>query len=370
MRPDLPMKYSKVDNRQQGSPRVKKTVSVAIVALALIASACAASETIEGQVADSKQAAETSTTMAAEPATTSTTSTIQAPATESTTTTAVDTGELSELDALFASIKSNDEITSGRVEGTISMTGLDGSEGGPSDVTMTFSTAFDLATGNSSFLMDTSSLAEGATTDPDDPFAELGAAMLGEMEFRQVGDRGYMRAGFFSLMLGSEAEWLSMPADDGAEFATGFEAAPTDPHDVLGTYEGAAADVEELGEESVNGTTATHYRITVDATGLMEELSAEERAEAEASGVLAIGILPIDLWITADGYLVRMILEIDGTEAESLEGEFATMKLAFDMYDINRPVSIEAPPADQVTAVEDLEMGGFDFGMTTDDLST
>lgn len=348
---------------------MKKTATIAILALALIASGCAASESVEGQVAESKPAAVTSTTTAAEPATT-TTSTTQAPPADSTTTTAVDTGELSEVDALFASIKSNDEITSGRVEGTISITGLDEQEGGPSEVSMAFSTAFDLATGNSSFLMDTSSLAEGAPTDPDDPFAELGAAMLGEMEFRQVGDRGYMRAGFFSLMLGSETEWLSMPADDGAEFATGFEAAPTDPHEVLGTYDGAAGDVEDLGEESVNGTTATHYRITVDATGLLEELSAEERAEAEASGVLAIGVLPIDLWITDGGYLVRMIIEIDGTEAESLEGEFETMKLAFDMYDINRPVAIDAPPASQVTAVEDLEMGGFDFGLTAEDLST
>ena len=73
--------------------------------------------------------------------------------------------------------------------------------------------------------------------------------MLGEMEVRQVGERGYVRAGFFNLMLGSETEWISMPADDGAEFATGLESAPTDPHEVLGTYDGAAADVEELGEE-------------------------------------------------------------------------------------------------------------------------
>ena len=98
----------------------------------------------------------------------------------------------------------------------------------------------------------------------------------------------------------------------------------------------------------------------------MEELSADERAEAEASGLLAIGVLPIDLWITDEGYLVRMILEIDGTEAASPEGEFESMKLTFDMYDINRPVVIEVPPAGDVTAVEDLDMGGFGVGLTAD----
>jgi hypothetical protein len=273
----------------------------------------------------------------------------------------VETGALSEVDALLASIKTDDEITSARVEGTIAMTGLEVPEGGPSDITITFSTAFDNETGNSSMLMDTSSLAENMPPDPNDPFAEFGAAMLGEMEVRQIGDRGYVRAGFFGTLLGSETEWLSMPVEDGDEFSTGFEAAPTDPHEVLGTYEGAAAEVADLGVEAVNGTTATHYRISVDASALLEELSAEERAEAEASGVLAIGILPIDLWITDAGYLVRMIVEIDGTAAASPEGEFETMRMAFDMFDINRPVSIEAPPAGQVTAVEDLEMGGFDF---------
>lgn len=349
---------------------MKKTVSIAILALALIASGCAASESVESQVAESKPVATTTTAAPAEPASTSTTTTTETPAVETTTTTAVETGTLSEVDALLASIKTDDEITSARVEGTISITGLDGTEGGPGDIAMAFSTAFDTATGNSSFLMDTSSLVEGMETDPDDPFAEIGAAMLGEMEFRQVGDRGYMRAGFFSLMLGNETEWISMPAEDSGDFETGFEAAPTDPHEVLGTYEGAAAEVEDLGEESVNGTTATHYRISIDATAFMEELSAEERAEAEASGVLAIGILPIDLWITDAGYLVRMILEIDGSEVESADGEFESMKMSFDMYDINRPVSIEAPPASQVTAIEDLDMGGFDFGLTADDLST
>jgi hypothetical protein len=57
-----------------------------------------------------------------------------------------------------------------------------------------------------------------------------------------------------------------------------------------------------------------------------------------------------------------MILEIDGSEAVSPEGEFETMKLTFDMYDVNGPVVIEEPPASEVTAIEDLDFGGFDFG--------
>lgn len=347
---------------------MKKLVTIAIVALALVASGCAEADSVAGEIAASKPAAETTTTTPPAPPTTTTTSTTPAPVPEDTTTTVVESGELTEVDALLASIKTDAELTSARVEGTISVTGLEGQESDPSEVTLVFSTAFDASTGDSSMLMDTSSVIAGLPEDSEDPMAELGAAMLGEMEFRQIGDRAYVRAEFFNMMFGSETKWISMPADDGAEFSTGLESTPTDPHQVLSAYEGAAATVDKFGVETVNGASASHYRISVDATGFMDELSAEERAEVEASGLLAIGVLPIDLWITEEGYLVRMILEIDGTGAASPEGEFESMKLTFDMYDINRSVVIEAPPAGEVTAVEDLDIGGFGVGLTADDL--
>lgn len=354
-----------------GSPRVKKTVIIVMIALALVASACAEDGSIADGGVASKSVAETGTTTPPDPATTTTattTSTTEAPTTEETTTTLVTSEEMTEVQALFASIKTDADITSARVEGSIEVTGLDEQEAGLSEVAMVFSTAFNATTGDSSMLMDTSSMADALETDPADPFAEFGASMLGEIEFRQVGDRTYMRADFFNMMLGNETAWISMPAEDGADFATGFESSPTDPHQVLGTYDGAAATAEDLGEEAVNGTTAIHYRVSVDATGLMEELSAEERAELEESGLLAIGILPIDLWITEEGYLVRMILEVDGSEAQSPDGEFETMKMTFDMYEINGPVVIEEPPASEVTSVEDLESDGFDVSFTGEEL--
>ncbi len=37
------------------------------------------------------------------------------------------------------------------------------------------------------------------------------------------------------------------------------------------------------------------------------------------------------------------------------------MTFTFDVFDINQTVTIEAPPAEQVTAIDDLE-SAFDFG--------
>lgn len=346
-----------------GSTRVQRTATIVMIALALVASACAESGSATDTDIAPKPVAEKTTTTSSAPTTTvapSTTTTTLATSTPSTT--VVTSEEFNEAQALLASIKSDADIESGRIEGAFEVAGLDVQEAGLSEFKMVFSSAFNTATGDSSFLMDMSSMAAALEADPDDPFAEFGAAMLGETEFRQIGDRAFVRAGFFSLLLGNETPWVSMPAEEGADFATDLDSGPTDPHDVLGSYEGAAATVEDLGVESVNGTTATHYRISVDAAKLAEELSPEERAELEESGLLAIGVQPIDLWITDGGYLVRMILEIDGSEVASSEGEFETMKLTFDMYDINGPVVIEEPPASEVTAVEDLDFGEFDLG--------
>ena len=315
-------------NLSTGSTRVRKAATIIMIALTLAASACSdAGSVAEGDVAPKSVADEATTTTSA-PTTTlapSTTTTV-APST-----TVVTSEEFNEAQALLASIKSDAEIESGRLEGAFEVVGLDVEEAGLSEFKMVFSSAFNAATGDSSFLMDMSSMAAALEADPDDPFAEFGAAMLGETEFRQIGDRAFVRAGLFSMMFGNESPWISMPAEEGADFAADLDSGPTDPHEVLGSYEGAAATVEDLGVESVNGTTATHYRISVDAAKLAEELSPDERAELEETGLLAVGVQPIDLWITDGGYLVRMTLEIDGSEAVSAEGEIESKKLSFDM---------------------------------------
>ena len=332
----------------------------------LVASGCAAGETGVGATSDTDGSSTTiadteqpTTTLVAENTTSTVTETTVASAE---TTTTASNGDLTEAAALLASLESMADLASGRMEGSIELTGLKDDGSGLTDMSMLFSTAFDAATGNSSFLMDMSSLEDAVDVDPDDPFAALAAGLMGEMEFRQVDDRMYAKAGFFNLMFGADAEWISMPVEDGEQLASGFEAAPTDPSEFIGVYEGANAVVEGFGPETVNGTTAMHYRITFDTTEWINELSADERDEIDESGLLAAGNLPIELWITDDGYLVRMIVEVDGTAAQSVDGEFETMRLSYDLFDINGTVTIEAPPASQVVDIEDLEVGGFDFG--------
>lgn len=334
-----------------------KQFAIVLSIVALVAAGCAAAE---------YGADDPTTTVAASSSTTTTQSVTTSSTTMPTTTTSTTptdsleapTGEFAEL---VASLEANAEITSARMEGLIAIKGLD-PQAGPVDAEITFATAFDATTGDSSFVMDFSSLSDAIPTDPDDPVAAWAGGLFGELAFRQVGDTGYVRFPLLTEMVGADTEWVSMPADQGAEFSSGFEAMPSDPNEVLDAYDGADATVENLGTSQVNSVEATHYRVSFDAARMVAEMTPEERAEFEASGLFADGVIPLDLWVSEAGHLVRMIFSVDGTTITAPEAEgFEEMTIRYDMYDINEPVTIAAPPANSVTPIDDLGLGEFMF---------
>ena len=282
---------------------------------------------------------------------------------QETTTTAEPGTQNGEAVSLMASLQeSNATLTSGRIEGSIEITGMDEASTGLSVITILFNTAFDAATGNASLALDMSSLADsidaGGLDDSENPFAAMTAGFLGEMEFRQIDERVYLKFPFFTAMFGAETDWISMPAEEGDEFTNTFDTVPSDPSEVLEAYEGAATTVEDLGTESVNGIEATHYRITLDAEEM--DLTQEERAELEETGLFAEGVIPMDIWVSEEGYTVRMVLEIDGSGMDApREEQFETMTIRYDLSEINAEIVIEPPPASEVTDFEDLEDGLF-----------
>jgi hypothetical protein len=328
------------------------------VAIALVASACAAPP--PGGAADT----ETTTTVAGvavsdESTTTIAAVTTTAPATTSTA--AVDPGGRQGLDALVESLEISDTLVSGRIEGSMVVTGLDPQEAGVTEAEILFASAFDSETGDSMFMMDMSSLPSVVNTSPDAPGFDT--ALVGRFETRQIGDRVFLNFPFFTAMLGAETEWLSMPVEGSNQFTSGFDDFPSDPGAILDSYEGADASLETIGQEEVNGVTATHYRITLETDRFFEEMTPSERESAGYSPFLAEGVVPLDLWVSGDGYVVRMVLEINADVVEAPpDDEFGSFVMQFDMFDINEPVSVVEPPAQDVTPVEDLEpMFDFDF---------
>ena len=328
-----------------------KSMPAALVAAMMLLAACGSPQGGETTTSTTDDAG--SVTTAAPPTTTT------PPTTTSSAPTTTDVPAEGDATSLFASLGEADEVASARVEGSIEMTGLDPAASGISDGVINFSSAFDAATGDSSFVMDMSSMMGDIAGQSDDPFSELALGMMGNMEFRQVGDTVYLKYPFFTSLFGAETEWVSMPAEEGEEFASGFDTMPTDPADLIDSFDDSGATVETVGTEEVNGVLATHYRVSLDTTQM--ELTPEEEAELAESGIGAGGTIPMEIWVSDAGHMVRMIMEIDGAGIDApADKSFESMILRFDLFEINGNVVIEPPPTSDVTALEDLE-GEFGF---------
>ena len=331
-----------------------------VAVVALVAAACAEGDVATDDLDTTTTAAVEETTTTVAPTTTSAATTTEA--TETTTSTEAPSGPASAFDELVARVENAPELASGRMEVSVSISGLDPDTSGVPDASFGFTTAFDTASESSAFSMDLSSLATAAPADPDDPFGGLAELFTGTMEVRQIGDTAYVKMPFFNELLGVDTPWLSMSAEDGDGFTSDFSTVPSDPTEVMTAYDGADVVVEDLGSETVNGVEATHYRLVFDTSTWLAELTADERAELEASGLLADGVLGMDIWVRDDGHLVRLLFAIDGSTIEAPPGEgFEAMTMQYDLLDINEPVSITAPPASEVTNVDDLGFADFDF---------
>lgn len=321
-----------------------------LIALAMVVAACGGG----AESADTTAVGDVGTTVAAETSTTAAATATSAAG--GTTTTVAETattagGSASSGDGLSALLGSStvgQEMTSGRIEGVMTVVGAETEDAGAFDLEVPFSSTFDSEANVAAITMDLSGMAD-SMTDEDDPF---GSMMLTAFEMRQIGDDAYIKMPFLSTMLGSDAEWILMPADQSGEFTSGM-GVQTDPYEMLDGYRDANADIEELGTETVNGVEATHYRVLVDTESYLATLSPDERAELEADGPVPTTEFPIELWISDDGFIVRMLMDIEGDQAD-FEGadSFQRMTITYNVFDINQPVDITAP--EDYVSMDDL----------------
>jgi len=327
---------------------VSRRIIATLLGLVLVVSACAqANETDQDTGATTTTAATAESTTSTTQATPSTTA---APETTTTTTTPAP-AESEAASALKAAFTRSADVVSGRMEGSIEVTGIDGSTG-ITEMVIPFGGAFDNTSGDFSFSMDMSGAFAAAG---DELPAEFGG-LFGEMEIRQIGETTYIKFPFFNQFLGADTPWISTPTDQN-DPTSGFTfASPGNPSEILGSFEDAGATVEVIGGETVNGVDATHYRAVFDTAALLAQASPEERERLEAQGPLPAESLPMDVWISDDGLVVRFIMEIDGDSVDAEPGEgFGQMLMRYDMFDLNAGVVIEPPPPGDVTDINDLD---------------
>ncbi|MEW1867858.1 hypothetical protein AB0420_06650 [Streptomyces caelestis] len=121
-------------------------------------------------------------------------------------------------------------------------------------------------------------------------------------------------------------------------------------------------DVRRVGTETVDGARTTHYRGTVTFDGLRaardaapDEATRERRVESldQFMGLRVSDTLTMDLWVDGDGRAKRFRWQArtDGARGGTGGGP---LDLTVTFLDVDRPVTIEAPPAEDTAAlVED-----------------
>lgn len=101
-------------------------------------------------------------------------------------------------------------------------------------------------------------------------------------------------------------------------------------------FTGAASGLVVKGQEDVGGHPATHYALTVDVTKLPDGVAGKQ--ELASAGV---STLPIDLWVDGQGRPVQL------REQLTVQGQQVSTEVTIGDFDA--PVTITAPPADQVS---------------------
>ncbi|MGC9376313.1 hypothetical protein [Streptomyces sp. MH13] len=96
-----------------------------------------------------------------------------------------------------------------------------------------------------------------------------------------------------------------------------------------------ASDVEDLGAETVNGKSTTHYRAVLDQGDLGTFKEALRGADSLLNSTAGGGSITMDIWVDAKDLPVR------------LQQDFGTMEVTMDFDKFGATKEIVAPPAGQ-----------------------
>ena len=124
---------------------------------------------------------------------------------------------------------------------------------------------------------------------------------------------------------GAEPDWTQLPAEVAGPLLSRFESA--DPLQIAETFESGLDEVTYRGVDEVDGLTVHGYEVTLRDDFVAAEMGVPDGQVADVE---------YRLWLDEDHLLRRMELSAGGLEAEALLSRWGT------------PVSIEAPPADEV----------------------
>jgi hypothetical protein len=187
---------------------------------------------------------------------------------------------------------------------------------------------------------------------------------LGSFEVLLVGDKLYMYMPLFGGWVVATLDELGVDADQYREMLNNHS--PFDYGNLVESF-GDAAEVQDLGDDEINGRTFRHYRIESDFASLIDALSGAFGDELSGGGILPVngidGGITADVWLDTASMLPYMVTaegSLNGGDfgVEAPAGEML-FKFTIKVAEYNGDVTIPEPPAD-ATSFTELGAGMFD----------
>lgn len=179
----------------------------------------------------------------------------------------------------------------------------------------------------------------------------------------------YMKFGLLSSLIPGGKPWIkfdleSLAGQEGIDLSQLQSVNQGDPSQTL-EYLRAAGSVEEVGTEEVRGVETTRYKGVIELDKAVELAPVEAREQVrqsieqlkEQSG---LSELPVEVWVDGDGLPAKIQYSFAGSiVAAGTEGEDFTTIFTMELYDWGTDVTVEPPPASEVTDISELtELAG------------
>jgi hypothetical protein len=197
------------------------------------------------------------------------------------------------------------------------------------------------------------------TSDGQQGQITLDVADEGSMEERITPDGIYIDFGGIPRLareLPDGKRWLFISYDAlSAEAGTDYRALlgggqTSNPQQGLEYLQATSGDVTKVGDDTVGGAHATHYRTTIDYAKYADEKLADAKP-AVRDKVAALGKVPADVWINDSDRVVKTHFAVDATAFGAASG---SAEMTMEITGFGVPVNVEAPPADQTVDVSDV----------------
>lgn len=127
----------------------------------------------------------------------------------------------------------------------------------------------------------------------------------------------------------------------------------SDPTASVDALRGMKKGMYIVGTERLRGVRTIHYRGIIDIATAIARTPKREQAEARKSlAVFGHGAVPTDVWLDQQGRLRKMVLRI--TTSASSEIPNAKLTVTGEFYDLGTPVTVIAPPSNEVIDANQL----------------